>query len=65
MAGSMSDIEALIERRAAETLAEIRRMAMRAYREIDAKLGVKVGFTNRSRGQRARWERTRQTKGAL
>ncbi|HLC08465.1 MAG TPA: hypothetical protein VJK06_04205 [Methyloceanibacter sp.] len=38
------DIDALAERRAAEAKAEIRRMAMRAFREIDAMLGFKVGI---------------------
>lgn len=53
------DINALVERRGAEAVAEIRQMADAALRA----LGFTQAWINRSRGQRARFARRRQTKG--
>lgn len=53
-------VDDLIERRAAEALAEIRRMADDAIRAMDRNLGIPVAFTNRSLAQRRRFERRRQ-----
>ena len=54
----MQEIEELIERRAAEALAEIRQMAD----EYLLGIGFSRAFINRSRAQRARWERQRKEK---
>lgn len=48
-----------IDARADDALAEIRRMAENALREVDRMLGFHPHFTARSLGQRRRWQRER------
>lgn len=53
-------IDELIDRRAAEARAELKRLAEKASDEIDIRLGFPASFVRRSRGQRRRYERQRQ-----
>lgn len=58
-----AEIDALIERRAREALAEIRDMAERARDAININIGYSKAFINRSRGQRLRFARQRLLRG--
>lgn len=55
----MSSVDAMIERMAAEALAEIRRMADHAR----IALGWSISKCNRSRAQKARWQKARGLTG--
>lgn len=55
------DVDDLIERRAAEFTAEIRQMAERAIDEIKVRAGWSTASINRSRGQRRRFARLKET----